>query len=196
MLGLAAYFMGSIPFGLLISRLGGQGDIRNIGSGNIGATNVLRTGRKDLAVMTLAADALKGVAAVVLAIWWTGSIEVAAFAALCAVLGHCFPVWLKFNGGKGVATFVGVTFALNFYMGLIGAVVWLVVAFVFKMSSFAAMISLAATSAVAFFLLPFKAAVCVLLFCLLIAYRHKENIKRLFAGTEPKIGKSDSKSSS
>ena len=188
LIGLIAYLLGSIPFGLLISQLGGQGDIRNIGSGNIGATNVLRTGRKDLAVLTLLADGLKGVLAVVIAKLWTGSIDVAALAALCAILGHCFPVWLGFKGGKGVATFVGVTFALNLLIGLIAAVTWLIMAFVFKTSSLAAMISLLATCVAAFVFMPTTAALFVVIFCALIAYRHKGNIQRLLAGTEPKIG--------
>jgi glycerol-3-phosphate acyltransferase PlsY len=180
------YLLGSIPFGVIFTRMAGLGDIRKVGSGNIGATNVLRTGRKGLAVATLLGDALKGTAAVLLAAQWGPNF--AAVAALGAFLGHLFPIWLKFKGGKGVATFIGVLIGLEPLAALIFAVVWLGLAFTTRYSSLSALVASAA-SPVALWLLgqPGMAAMAVILVALLW-WKHSENISRLLAGTEGKIG--------
>ncbi len=188
---LLGYLSGSIPFGLLLTRAAGMGDVRNIGSGNIGATNVLRTGNKGLAAGTLLLDLLKGLAPVVAAgMIWTGEIgDVAkAFAAGGAVLGHCFPVWLGFKGGKGVATNAGVAFGLAWPIGLAYAGVWVAILAIFRISSLAGMSAVVAAAAAAplfgypeFF--PVLAAIA-----LLIIYLHRANIGRLMKGEEPKVG--------
>ena len=184
---LLGYLIGSIPFGLLLTKAAGMGDVRSIGSGNIGATNVLRTGNKGLAVATLALDLVKGLAPVVIAgqIW--GEIAM-AFAAGAAVLGHCFPVWLGFKGGKGVATNAGVSFGLAWPVGLAYALVWLSVLAIFRVSSLAGMAAVIAAAAAAplfgypqFF--PVLAAIA-----LVIIYLHRANIARLMKGDEPKVG--------
>ena len=183
---LLGYALGSIPFGLILTRLTGAGDLRAIGSGNIGATNVLRTGRKGLAAATLVLDGAKGFLAVWLA--WRWLPDCAALAALGAVLGHCFPVWLKFRGGKGVATKLGVALGLGWQLGLIYALVWLAVMAVTRVSSLAGM-SAALSAPLAAWALGEPAFVPVLAaLAALVLWQHRANIARLRAGTEPKIG--------
>ncbi len=184
------YLLGSIPFGLIATRLGGAGDIRKIGSGNIGATNVLRSGRKDLAAITLLGDAGKGVVAVLLARFLThGDAAVIALAGGAAFLGHLFPVWLKFKGGKGVATFYGVLLSACWPVGAAAAVTWLAMAFLFRISSLAALTAavLAAPFALAFDQ-PYPMLGLCLFMAVLIFIRHRENIARLLKGQEPRIG--------
>ncbi len=181
------YLLGSIPTGIIIARLLGLGDLRSIGSGNIGATNVLRTGSKGAAAATLLLDAAKGAAAVLLARWLAGG-DAAQLAGLMALLGHCFPVWLGFRGGKGVATFLGLMLALAWPVGLLCCAAWLGAALVMRISSLSALV--AAVSAPLWMLLlgyPNMLALGVLA-ALLILWRHRENIARMRAGTEPKIG--------
>ncbi|WP_114522094.1 glycerol-3-phosphate 1-O-acyltransferase PlsY [Altererythrobacter sp. ZODW24] len=183
---LLGYALGSIPFGLLLTRMAGMGDVRNIGSGNIGATNVLRTGNKGLAALTLLLDLAKGYAAVVLAWMWFP--EVVGFAALGAIIGHCFPVWLRFKGGKGVATLAGVCSGLAWQIGAIYAVVWIGMLAIMRFSSLAGMTAAVAAPVAAWAfgyleLVPVLAAIAVL-----IAWLHRENIGRLRSGTEPKVG--------
>ncbi|MEP5752040.1 glycerol-3-phosphate 1-O-acyltransferase PlsY [Qipengyuania citrea] len=184
---LLGYLIGSIPFGLLLTKAAGMGDVRQIGSGNIGATNVLRTGNKGLAAGTLVLDLLKGFAPVAVAGHLWGEVAM-AFAAGAAVLGHCFPVWLGFKGGKGVATNAGVAFGLAWPLGLAYAFVWLSVLAIFRISSLAGMAAVAAAAAAAplfgypqFF--PVLGAIA-----LLIIYLHRENIARLARGEEPRVG--------
>lgn len=184
---LLGYLIGSIPFGLLLTKAAGMGDVRSIGSGNIGATNVLRTGNKGLAVATLVLDLAKGLAPVVIAGQLWGEIAM-AFAAGAAVLGHCFPVWLGFKGGKGVATNAGVSFGLAWPIGLAYAFVWLSVLAIFRVSSLAGMAAVVAAAAAAplfgypqFF--PVLAAIAVV-----IIYLHRANIARLMKGDEPRVG--------
>jgi acyl phosphate:glycerol-3-phosphate acyltransferase len=182
------YLLGSIPTGIIIARLLGLGDLRSIGSGNIGATNVLRTGSKGAAAATLLLDAAKGAAAVLLARWLAGG-DAAQLAGLMALLGHCFPVWLGFRGGKGVATFLGLMLALAWPVGLLCCAAWLGAALVMRISSLSALV--AAVSAPLWMLLlgyPHMLALGVLA-ALLILWRHRENIARMRAGTEPKIGR-------
>lgn len=181
------YLLGSIPFGLLLTKFAGQGDIRSIGSGNIGATNVLRTGRKDLAAATLLLDGLKGTAAVLIA--GRAGADLALIAALGAFLGHVFPVWLRFKGGKGVATYIGCLLGVFWPAALVFAVAWLATAFATKYSSAGALVaSVVAPLALWLFGQPAAAAVFALLAALLW-WKHRENIERLRAGTEGKIGK-------
>ena len=214
------YLLGSIPFGLVLTRMAGLGDIRAIGSGNIGATNVLRTGRKDLALATLLLDAGKAGLAYWLAFWlvktvyagadgniYIGSVHSAGLiAGAAAFIGHCYPVWLKFKGGKGVATYIGLLLAAVWPIGLIFGVTWLAIAAIFRMSSLAGLIATLVTPIAAYFVgtgtfgeaasfIPgymtgptsdswiVTGAIAVLIF-----YRHSANIKRILAGTEPKIG--------
>jgi glycerol-3-phosphate acyltransferase PlsY len=185
------YLLGSIPFGLIATRLGGAGDIRQIGSGNIGATNVLRSGRKDLALITLVGDAGKGVVAVLLARFLThGNPAIIALAGGAAFLGHLFPVWLKFKGGKGVATFYGVLLSACWPVGVLAAITWLAMAALFRVSSLAALT--AAVLAAPFALAtdqPYPMLGLALFMAVLIFIRHRENIARLLKGQEPKIGK-------
>ena len=183
------YLLGSIPFGLLLTRFAGLGDIRKIGSGNIGTTNVLRTGRKDLAALTLLGDALKGVAAVLLAyvIW---GVEMMTSAGLGAFLGHLFPVWLKFKGGKGVATFLGVLLGLFWPVGLVFIVCWITVAFLTRYSSLSALVSSVVCCLALFFIFDFaRVAEVATALTILLWYKHRENIARLIKGEESKIGK-------
>jgi len=191
------YLLGSIPFGLILTRLAGTQDIRSIGSGNIGATNVLRTGRKGLAAATLLGDALKGTAAVLIVKWLYGSgaaqtlLPVAA--GLGAFIGHVFPVWLKFKGGKGVATFIGILLGLYWPAALFFCAVWLAVAWLSRYSSLSALIASAATP---IFLLVVKEPIVAsefLLLSLLLWITHRANIARLMAGTEGRIGDKSSK---
>lgn len=193
------YLLGSIPFGLLLTRAAGLGDIRSIGSGNIGATNVLRTGNKAVAAATLLLDALKGAAAVIVSTLLFGPIAPLA-AGLGAVLGHCFPVWLKFKGGKGVATTLGSLLALSWPFGVAACLLWLLFAVLFRISSLSALLALATTALLAWLAAatgfglfgrllsstPF--AIAVTLIVTLVIAMHHENIGRLLAGTEPKIG--------
>ncbi|MCJ2143005.1 glycerol-3-phosphate 1-O-acyltransferase PlsY [Methylobacterium sp. E-066] len=186
--GLAlGYALGSIPFGLILTRFAGLGDVRAIGSGNIGATNVLRTGRKGLAAATLLGDALKGTAAVLIARQFLGEGPALA-AGLGAFLGHLFPVWLGFKGGKGVATFIGVLLAFSPPALAAFAAIWLGLAFALKYSSLAALAASAATPLVLWALGAPAQAVLFLLLGLLLWWKHAPNIRRLAAGTEGRIG--------
>ena len=182
------YLAGSIPFGILISKILGLGDLRKVGSGNIGATNVLRTGNKLAAFLTLLFDFSKGICAVLIVRQYFGedAVQVSAFSALA---GHCFPIWLKFRGGKGVATFLGVTLALFFIAGIICCFVWLLVALVKKMSSLASLISSASAPIAAIFLNQPNAIILLVLMVGIVFFRHKQNIDRIIKGVEPKIGK-------
>ena len=184
---LPGYLLGSIPFGLLLTRAAGLGDIRGIGSGNIGATNVLRTGNKALAAATLLLDAVKGAAAILIANWWGGHAAI-LWAGAGAVLGHAFPVWLGFNGGKAVATSYGVLIAAAWPVGLCAGAVWLVVAALARMSSLAALASFALAPIVAAILADTTIVKLALLIAVLVFARHHTNIRRLIAGTEPRIG--------
>jgi acyl phosphate:glycerol-3-phosphate acyltransferase len=183
---LLGYLLGSIPFGLLLTRAAGLGDIRKVGSGNIGATNVLRTGRKELAAATLLLDALKGFAAV----WVAHQVgELAAVgAAAGAVLGHMFPVWLSFKGGKGMATTLGVMWGLAWPVGAIACAAWLVFAAIFRYSSLATLLSVVVAPIAAWFLTDSRVATLLTLLVPLVWARHHANISRLLKGTEPKIG--------
>ena len=181
------YLLGSIPFGLLLTRAAGGPDVRTIGSGNIGATNVLRTGRKGLAAATLACDMLKGAAAVLLVAHYAGP-DAALVAGLGAFLGHLFPVWLKFKGGKGVATYIGVLLGLAWPAALIFCAIWLAVAGISRYSSLAALIASALTPAVLWFLGQPSIAALFLLLSALLWIMHRANIGRLFNGSEGKIG--------
>jgi glycerol-3-phosphate acyltransferase PlsY len=187
---IGGYLLGSIPFGLIATRLGGAGDIRQVGSGNIGATNVLRTGRRDLAAITLIGDAAKGAAAVLLA-GWLFSPTAAAVAGGGAFLGHLFPVWLRFRGGKGVATFFGILFAIAWPVGVAAALAWLAMAAVFRISSLAALTAAALSPIFLLFLFHWSTEPRLWLtvgMAVLIFVRHHQNIRRLLAGTEPRIG--------
>ena len=180
------YLLGSIPFGLLLTRAAGMGDIRNVGSGNIGATNVLRTGSKGLAIATLLLDALKGAAAVVIAqkLWP----DAVSFAAASAMIGHLYPVWLRFKGGKGVATLLGVLAPLMPVAALVYAVVWVGLLLILRISSIAGMAA-AASAPVTAAVLGEQALFPMLLgFALLVIWKHRENIGRLAKGEEPRLG--------
>ncbi len=182
----AGYLAGSIPFGLVLTRLAGIGDIRSIGSGNIGATNVLRTGNKALAAATLVLDGGKGAAITLVMAHWGQ--DFALLAGLFAVIGHNFPVWLRFKGGKGVATTLGTLLAFSWPVGVASCLTWLVVAGVFRYSSLAALAALAASPAYAYWLADQRAIVLGTILALLSIARHHENIKRLLRGEETKIG--------
>jgi glycerol-3-phosphate acyltransferase PlsY len=185
---LLGYLVGSIPFGLLLAKAAGKGDIRQIGSGNIGATNVLRTGSKGLAAAVLLLDATKGFAAVWAA--WRWFPDAVPVAALAAVIGHCFPVWLTFKGGKGVATNAGVSFGLAWPIGAAYALVWLAMLAITRISSLAGMSAVVA-AVIAAALLGFGRFVPVLaVIALLVIWLHRTNISRLVAGEEPRVGKS------
>ena len=184
---LGGYLIGSIPFGLLLTKAAGLGDIRQVGSGNIGATNVLRTGRKGLAAATLILDGLKGAVAVLVARYFLGDQDLVVGTA--AVLGHLFPMWLGFRGGKGVATGLGVLLAAAWPVGLACCALWLVAAKILKMSSAAALTAFAAAPFFALVLSSTDHALMALLIAVLVFWRHEANIRRLLAGTEPRIGK-------
>ena len=184
---LGGYLIGSIPFGLLLTKAAGLGDIRQVGSGNIGATNVLRTGRKGLAAATLLLDALKGLVAVLVADQIGELAAVGAGAG--AVLGHMFPVWLSFKGGKGGATVLGVFLGLSWPIVAVGAGVWLLVLVTLRYSSLATLLSTALAAASAWWLSPRPVAMLATVLVLLVWAKHHENIRRLLAGSEPKIGK-------
>ena len=183
---LLGYALGSIPFGLILTRAFGAGDLRTIGSGSIGATNVLRTGRKGLAAGTLLLDAGKGALAVVLAAqWWPLAAPVAAFG---AIVGHCFPVWLGFKGGKGVATALGIALALSWPVALVCAAVWLAVVALSRTSSLGGMIATLSGPIAAWALGRAELVLPLAGIALVVLWRHRANIARLSAGTEPKIG--------
>ncbi|WP_421361151.1 glycerol-3-phosphate 1-O-acyltransferase PlsY [Agrobacterium rosae] len=191
LLALAAvigYLLGSIPFGLLLTRAAGLGDVRKIGSGNIGATNVLRTGNKKLAAATLLLDALKGTAAVLIAnaLW---GYEASLVAGFFAFIGHLFPVWLGFKGGKGVAVYIGVLLGVAPLMMLAFAAIWIATAFLTKYSSLSALVAMLVIPVALWILGPEKTALLVTLLSVISWYMHRENIQRLLAGTESKIGK-------
>ncbi len=194
-----AYLIGSIPFGLVLTKLFAKSDIRKVGSGNIGATNVLRTGNKSLAIATLLLDAGKGAFVVFLVQMKLKSFSpqfsfdafylygLPLLFGLCVIIGHCYPVWLKFNGGKGVATALGVFLAATPWAGLAALCAWLAVAFATKISSLSALIALLTAPVVTYFIYGQAAAAIALLITALVWWRHRENIKRLLNGTEPKI---------
>jgi acyl phosphate:glycerol-3-phosphate acyltransferase len=184
---LIGYLLGSIPFGLLLTRLAGAGDLRAIGSGNIGATNVLRTGRKGLAALTLILDAAKGAAAVLIAQRIGG--ELGLIGGLAAFFGHCYPVWLGFRGGKGVATFLGIALALAWPVGLIYAAVWIGVLAVFRYSSVGGMAAAIAAPVAAIVSGQFEMAVLFLALALIVLWKHRDNMTRLLRGEEPKVGR-------
>ncbi len=196
---LGGYLLGSIPFGLVLTRLAGLGDIRDIGSGNIGATNVLRTGRKDLAAATLILDAGKAGLAVLITLWLAPGFYAAALwvelnllgliAGASAFVGHCFPIWLNYKGGKGVATFVGLLLASMWQVGLAFCGIWLLTALVLRMSSLAALVGALAAPILAWYLDPRgESWKIVTLLTLIIYWRHRANIARIATGKEPKIG--------
>lgn len=197
---LLGYIIGSIPFGFVLSKLAGHGDIRNIGSGNIGATNVLRTGNKALAALTLLLDAGKGAAVIFVLFGFphtlfadasdpdTRMYALALLTGFGAIIGHCFPFWLKFKGGKGVATTIGVLLAATPATGLAACFFWLMSAFAFRISSLAALIAMGFAAPITFFVYGAKPAGMVFVIALTVYIRHKDNIKRLLKGEEPKIG--------
>lgn len=184
---LLAYLLGSIPFGVILTRLGGAGDLRQIGSGNIGATNVLRTGRKGLAAATLLLDALKGMAGV----WVAEAILPGGgpMGAAAAFVGHCYPVWLRFKGGKGVATLMGVALALAWPLGLVYAITWLGLLAILRISSVAGMAAAVSAPVAAAATGRFELVVLLVALALIVIWKHRENIERLIAGTEPRVGK-------
>jgi glycerol-3-phosphate acyltransferase PlsY len=181
------YLLGSIPFGLILTRLAGTPDLRSIGSGNIGATNVLRTGRKGLAAATLLCDMLKGTAAVLISGYYGGP-NAAMLAALGAFLGHLFPVWLKFRGGKGVAVYIGVLIGLFWPAAIVFCVLWLATAFTARYSSLSALVASFVTPIFLWWFGKLELASLFSVLTLLLFYMHRENIKRLQAGTEGRIG--------
>jgi glycerol-3-phosphate acyltransferase PlsY len=183
---LVGYLAGSLPFGLLLTRLAGKGDIRAVGSGNIGATNVLRTGSKTLAALTLLLDGGKGAAAVLVMGRW--GLDFALLAGVFAVIGHDFPVWLRFRGGKGVATTIGVLIALAWPVGLLTCALWLATAFVFRISSLGALVALASAPVLMLWLADSRRVAVAALLAVLAFVRHRDNIRRLLRGEEPKIG--------
>lgn len=181
------YLLGSIPFGVILTRLAGAGDLRQIGSGNIGATNVLRTGRKGLAAATLLLDLLKGAAAVWIAeALWPG---LGMLAAAGAFIGHCYPVWLKFKGGKGVATLMGIVLALHWPSGLVFAVMWLGLLATLRISSVAGMAAAISAPVSAAVMNRFDLVLLLVVLALIVLWKHRENIERLMAGVEPRIGR-------
>ncbi len=186
---LFGYLLGSIPFGLVLCKIFGFGDIRDIGSGNIGATNVLRTGNKPLALATLLLDSGKGAIAVLIIHYILGT-QAAMIAGFFALIGHCYPVWLKFKGGKGVATTLGTLIALYWPVGLSACGIWLLSAVIFRISSLSALIAVGLTPVIAHFMTGNAnlSGLCAMI-AALVYIKHRDNIKRIFAGTEPKIGK-------
>lgn len=187
-----SYLLGSIPFGVILTRLGGAGDLRTIGSGNIGATNVLRTGRKGLAAATLLLDMAKGAVAVLLvASLFPGN---ALLAAAGAFIGHCYPVWLRFKGGKGVATLMGIVVALYWPLGLVYAAVWLGLLAALRISSVAGMAAALSAPFAAALFGRFDLVLLLLALALIVLWKHRENVERLFSGTEPRIGANRKKS--
>lgn len=183
------YLLGSIPFGLILTRAFGAGDLRTIGSGNIGATNVLRTGRKSLAAATLVLDVLKGAGAVWLTDWLLPGNS--ALAAAAAFLGHCYPVWLGFRGGKGVATLMGIVLALYWPLGAVYAVLWIGVLAALRISSVAGMVAACSAPVAAALLERFDIVMLLLALALIVLWKHETNIERLLDGTEPRVGSKD-----
>lgn len=190
LVAIAAYLLGSVPFGIVVAKAFRLGNLREIGSGNIGATNVLRTGNKLAAALTLVLDAGKGAAAVLFARALVGE-DAAQMAGFAAFLGHCFPVYLSFKGGKGVATFLGTLLALAFPVGLAACLTWLAMAVIFRISSLSALIAALASPVWAWFLGHGDLIVLAGALALLVWIRHHANIARLLSGTEPRIGKKD-----
>jgi glycerol-3-phosphate acyltransferase PlsY len=187
----ASYLLGSIPFGVILTRLFGAGDLRQIGSGNIGATNVLRTGRKSLAAATLILDGAKGAAAVLLARHFVPELgdDGAMIAGAAAMIGHCYPVWLKFRGGKGVATMLGLSLALYWPIGVVFALVWIGTVLLARVSSLGGMAG-AVSAPIAAFALGYPVyAIGLAGLAIVVLWRHRENIARLRAGTEPRVGR-------
>ena len=182
------YLIGAVPFGFLLTRAAGLEDIRHIGSGNIGATNVLRTGHKALAAATLLLDIAKGAAAVLLAGLY--ATDAAMWAGAGAVIGHLYPVWLRFKGGKGVATYLGVAYGLALLLGLAASGAWIATAVLFRISSLAGLVMVAATPVIAWFMDLRAAAAMIMALSLLVVWRHRENIGRLLKGAEPRLGQS------
>ncbi|MDP4725200.1 MAG: glycerol-3-phosphate 1-O-acyltransferase PlsY [Pseudomonadota bacterium] len=189
-----SYLLGSIPFGLLFSKWSGMGDIRNVGSGNIGATNVLRTGNKKIAIATLLCDVLKGAIPIILIHKYYAPASAAnwieTFVALAAVLGHVFPVWIRFKGGKGVATALGVYFALNPLLGAFTMLTWLIMAKVFRISSLSALVASTLSPLIAYYLCHWTMTTLVyntLFIAILILHTHRDNIRRLLSGQESRI---------
>jgi glycerol-3-phosphate acyltransferase PlsY len=187
LVALLSYMLGSIPFGLVITRLMGLGDLRSIGSGNIGATNVLRTGNKPAALATLLLDAAKGGIAVLIARYAVGE-DAAQLAGLCSFLGHLFPVWLRFKGGKGVATFLGTLLALAWPVGLAACATWAVTAALTRISSLSALVAAALSSVWVFVFDRGPMLFLVIVLTVLVYIRHSANLARIKAGTEPRIG--------
>jgi len=185
---IGGYLLGSIPFGLVLTKLTGGGDIRSVGSGNIGATNVLRTGRKDIAVLTLLLDAGKAAGAVLLMHHFFGA-PYHLMSGAAALVGHCYPVWLKFAGGKGVATFFGCLIAAAWPVGLTAAVIWIACALITRMSSLAALAAAGSAPLVAMIMGYEMIALMAVVLAIVIYIRHRGNIGRVIKGTEPKIGK-------
>ncbi len=188
MAAVIGYLLGSVPFGLILTRAAGLGDIRRIGSGNIGATNVLRTGNKPLAAATLLLDGGKGAAAALAFGYWGGEVA-GLIAGVAAVAGHNFPLWLRFKGGKGVATTLGVLLAIAWPAGLAACAVWLLTALIFRYSSLAALVALASAPFLMLLLADGQRAIAAALLAVLGIVRHHANIRRLVAGEEPKIGR-------
>ena len=184
------YILGSIPFGLILARLGGMGDIRNIGSGNIGATNVLRTGNKGLALLTLLLDGGKGAAAIILMANYSDDTTayLPLLAGFGAFLGHLFPIWLGFQGGKGVATYLGILFALSWQIAVATCLTWALAAALWRMSSLAALVACALAPIFGYFIGGYNVMLLCLAMSVLVFARHAENIRRIISGDEPKIG--------
>ena len=184
---LLGYLLGSIPFGILLTRIGGAGDLRAIGSGNIGATNVLRTGRKGLAAATLLLDALKGVAAVLIVRHLAPGDE--PLAAAGAFLGHCYPVWLRFRGGKGAATMVGILLALHWPVGVVYAITWIAALAASRTASLASIMAALSAPVAAALFNRFDLVLLLLSLALILVWKHGANVERLLAGTEPRVGR-------
>jgi glycerol-3-phosphate acyltransferase PlsY len=193
LVALAGYLLGSIPFGIVLTRLAGAGDLRSIGSGNIGATNVLRTGRKGLAAATVLLDGAKGTAAVLLGAWLvpdgSGAVNGGVIGGLMAFVGHCYPLWLRFRGGKGVATMLGVCLGLSWLIGLVFAVIWLAALALLRISSVGGMSAAVSAPLAAIFIGRPDFAPALGALALVVLWRHKSNISRLFRGQEPRIGR-------
>ncbi len=186
---LLGYLLGSIPFGLILTRLAGLGDVRKIGSGNIGATNVLRTGHKGLAAATLVLDAAKGAAAILLAEWLWPDLGLGGIAAIAAFLGHLYPIWLGFEGGKGVATLIGLVAALLWPAALVVVAVWIAALLLTRYSSVGGMLGAISAPIAAYWLGRVDLAILFTGFALLVLWKHRANIARLRQGSEPKVGK-------
>jgi glycerol-3-phosphate acyltransferase PlsY len=184
---IGGYLLGSVPFGLVLTKMAGLGDIREIGSGNIGATNVLRTGNKFLAILTLLLDIGKGAIAVLIIEYFYPGLSL--YAGGAAFLGHLYSIFLKFTGGKGVATFLGLMIALNPIIGFSCIAGWVITAAIFRISSLSALVAAPISAAISLYLQEKNLAILALLLCILIFIKHKDNIKRIISGNEPKIGK-------